>query len=457
MHPVVFITPKRRTMKFTRTQLYAGLVALTASLLVLIFIFSDKAEAVPRYKEPRGTYALSAEWLNTKAAIEGLLAQLEANPDDYKVMLQLVQAYIQEARNTGEHAYYDKAALALCERILKKDPNNFETLCCKATVLLSQHHFTEALQTAKLAQGINADNAFIYGLICDAQVELGNYAEAVKACDKMISIRPDIRSYSRVSYLREIHGDLSGAIEAMKLAVAAGYPGLEQTAWTRTMLGHLYESTGKPDSAIICYEQTLAERADYAFALAGLGHVAKGQGRYADAVKYYEKAAQSMNEFSFSEELIEVYALNGQTDKANTALENTLAMLGNGSGEEEEEGHGHYADKELAYVYLKAGNNAKALEHAQLEYSRRPANIEVLEMMGWVYYKSGRYAEADKMFVAARKTNCSNPVLLCRAGLAAVKNGRAEAGTVLLRKALELNPHVDPSLRKETAVYVEVQ
>jgi tetratricopeptide (TPR) repeat protein len=426
-------------------------------MLALIFLFSGKAEAVPKYKEPRGKYALSAEWLNTKAAIDGLLAQLEENPDDYKVMLQLVQAYIQEARNTGEHAYYDKAALELCDRILKKDPQNFETLCCKATVLLSQHHFTEALQTAKTAQAINADNAFIYGLLCDAYVELGNYPEAVKACDKMISIRPDIRSYSRVSYLREIHGDLRGAIEAMKLAVAAGYPGLEQTAWTRTMLGHLYEMAGQPDSAILCYEITLNERADYPFALAGLGHVAKGQGRYADAVKHYEKAAQGMNEFSFSEELIEVYALNGQKDKADAALENTLELLGSGSGNEEDEGHGHYADKELAYVYLKAGNNAKALEHAQLEFARRPANIDVLEMMGWVHYKSGRFAEADKMLIAALKTNSCNPVLLCRAGLAAARNGRGEAGTLLMRRALQSNPLLDPVLRKEVAQYVDVQ
>ncbi len=43
--------------------------------------------------------------------------------------------------------------------------------------------------------------------------------------NRMVSIRPDIRSYSRISYLREIHGDIPGAIEAMELAVEAGAPG----------------------------------------------------------------------------------------------------------------------------------------------------------------------------------------------------------------------------------------
>jgi hypothetical protein len=54
--------------------------------------------------------------------------------------------------------------------------------------------------------------------LVDGNVEMGNYATAIEEADKMISIRPDIRSYSRASYLREIHGDYPGAIDAMKLA-----------------------------------------------------------------------------------------------------------------------------------------------------------------------------------------------------------------------------------------------
>ena len=134
------------------------------------------------------------------------------------------KGYIQEARITGDHAYYDAAALELLDDVIANEPQNFDALCCKATVLLSQHHFSEALKVAKTALPINPNNAFIYGLMCDSYVELGQYKQAVKMADKMINIRPDIRSYSRVSYLREIHGDLKGAIIASKLAVDAGYP-----------------------------------------------------------------------------------------------------------------------------------------------------------------------------------------------------------------------------------------
>jgi len=66
-------------------------------------------------------------------------------------------------------------------------------------------------------------------------VEMGNYTAAVENSDKMVSIRPDIRSYSRISYLREIYGDYPGSIEAMKMAVGAAYRD-EATEWSRVQL-----------------------------------------------------------------------------------------------------------------------------------------------------------------------------------------------------------------------------
>ena len=238
-----------------------------------------------------------------------VLAAIEQDPKDYKSMLALSQAYIQEGRETGDHGYYDKAALELLDKVTENQPGNFDALCCKATVLLSQHHFAEGLDLAQKALPLNSNSAFVYGILCDANLELGNYDNAVKMADKMVSIRPDIRSYSRVSYLREIYGDNQGAIGAIKLAVAAGYPGLEQTEWTRCILAHLYENKGSLDSAEFQYKIALSERPDYAFAIAGLGKIAKAKGNYKEAVAYYEKAKALIIEYSFSDELTDLYRL----------------------------------------------------------------------------------------------------------------------------------------------------
>jgi tetratricopeptide (TPR) repeat protein len=439
-----------------KKKAYLILTIVSALLVASIFIFAkEPKKAVPTFKERSGSIALSAEWLNTKEAIKGLITAIDINPDDNKSKLQLAQAYIQESRISGDHAYYDKAALELLGDVVKAEPKNFDALCCKATVLLSQHHFAEALEVAKRALPINPNSAFIYGLMCDANVELGNYAEAVKHCDKMVSVRPDIRSYSRISYLREIHGDLPGAIQAAKLAVAAGYPGLEQTEWTRTILAHLYENIGQLDSAKMQYQMALAERPGYAFAIAGLGKIEKAKGNYKEAISLFENAKKNVIDYSFDEELTDLYRLNKQEDKAEAASEAVIEMLSPVSNvDESSNGHGHYADKELAYAYLKVPDLDKALQHAKLEYDRRPDNIDVCETLAWVYYKKGAFAEANKYINKALITNNKNPLLLCHAGLIKVKAGETDKGRGMIRQALESNPYLDPMLKNEAVKYL---
>jgi tetratricopeptide (TPR) repeat protein len=441
-----------------KKHLYTILVGVTLTLLACIFFFSKKPkEKIPDFKERGSGINLSAEWLNSKKAMEGLLAAIEQNPEDYKAMLSLSQAYIQESRVTGNHGYYDRAALVLLDRIIEAQPKNFDALCFRATVLLSQHHFAEGLEEAQKALPINPNSAFIYGILCDANLELGKYDEAVKMADKMVSVRPDIRSYARVSYLREIYGDMPGAIEAIKLAVAAGYPGLEQTEWTRCILAHLYENTGSLDSAEYQYKIALQERPDYAFAIAGLGRIAKAKTNYKDAITYFEKAKSLITEYSFSDELTDLYRLDKQNDKAEKNGQEVIKLLGPNTDQEDENGHGHYADKELAYAYLKINDVDNALKHAMIEYERRPDNIDVCETVAWVNYKKGNFQEANKLIDKSLRTNSKNPILLCRAGLIKIKANDAIKGKALIKNAMESDPFLDIELRNEASPYLAMK
>jgi tetratricopeptide (TPR) repeat protein len=439
-----------------RKYLYPLLVGCTGILLACIFLFSKSPEKkAATLKLRTGSIALGGEWVETKKVIESLLAEIELNPENYTAKLNLSKGYIQEARITGDHAYYDAAALELLDDVIANEPENFDALCCKATVLSSQHHFSEALKVAKTALPINPNNAFIYGLMCDSYVELGQYKQAVKMADKMINIRPDIRSYSRVSYLREIHGDLKGAIIASKLAVDAGYPGLEETAWSRMILAHLYEMTGHLDSAEFQYQTALKERPDYAFALAGLGKKEKVNGNYKKAISYYRKAEKAIIEYSFSDELTDLYRFNGDPKNGYKSAYRVIKMLSPLSGDNESvNGHGHYADRELAYAYLKINNTDKALEHAMLEYNRRPKNIDVCETVAWVYYKQKNYAKANVFISKALRTGSENPTLLCRAGLIKFKAGKQQEGKKLLKLAFKNNPIIsDIKLKNEANCY----
>jgi len=396
----------------------------------------------------KGAAAATDEFKSVQAKSVALLNTIKSKPDDIKAKIALATLYVQEARASGNYMYYDQAALKYINAVLAKEAQNFDALSIKALLMLSQHHFAEGLKIAEEAKTINPYNAFIYGLIIDGNVEMGNYTAAVDNADKMVSIRPDIRSYSRISYLREIHGDYPGAIEAMKMAVSASLPGDEGTEWSRVQLARLYENTGDLKNAAMHYSISLDNRPSYAYAMAGLARVATAANNYKLAIDYYLQADSLVNDFTIKEELADVYKASGENEKA-AALANAVinGMNAAAANEKKDDSSGHYSDRELAYAYLKVNRFDKALDHALLEYNRRPGNIDVNETLAWVYYSKGDYAKALPFAKTALKTNCQNPVLLCRMGLIYFKNGDKSTAAKLLKAGLLANPNINMALK----------
>ncbi|MEO7312450.1 MAG: tetratricopeptide repeat protein [Chitinophagaceae bacterium] len=428
--------------------LFAGAIAF----IIFKYKKDEKGKADMVYElQPRtGPGSRLGDWQTTQTSATEYLNAIKANPTDNKSRLKLAAVFIQEARVTGNYMYYDKAAMKYLNDVLALDSNNFEGLTYKALINLSQHHFADGLAVAKKAQAINPYNAFIYGLMVDGNVEMGHYDTAISYSDKMMSIRPDIRSYSRVSYIREIHGDYPGAIEAMKLAVESGVPGEEGTEWARVQLGHLYENSGDMKAAEMHYTIALQNRPDYAYALAGLARIATAGKDYKKAINLYLTADTLVTDYSFQEELMDLYKQTGETAKAEEAGKNVIAVLmKHAQAGINDATAGHYADRELSYAYLKMGNYDKALEHALTEYNRRPDNIDVNETVAWAYYNKGDYAKALPYIKTALKTNSKNPTLLCRAALILSKNGDTANAKSYLTEALKNNPNIAADLRMQ--------
>ena len=437
--------------------LYLSLIIVfigSVSFIVLKYQHTEKNKAAKVYTllERKGLLAKTDEWINTKRNVALLQNKIEANPADIKSKIALANNFILESRATGNYAYYDIAAMKLANDVLEMDSNNFEALTLKSLIYLSQHHFADGLATAEKAKNRAPHNAFVYGVLVDGNVEMGNYDSAVLCAQQMMDIRPDLRSYARASYLREINGDYPGAIEAMKLAIEAGAPGDEATEWSRIQLGHLYENTGDLKSAEMNYQIALNERPGYMHAYAGMARLAMAAKDYNKAIGFYKQASNDAIEGAFKEELATVYFLSGQKEKANELTGLLIDELNkNAQAANTDESIGHYADKELAYAYLSVNKYDKALEHALLEYNRRPKNIEVNETAAWVNYKKGDVSKALPFIAEALKTNSKNPTLLCRAGLIYLKAGDKEKAKKLLKDGTQNNPNINEILKAEVA------
>lgn len=436
------------------------LLVFAIAVVGIIVKYNSKEKAQENKTYPllprKGAMAKSADWKDVQKRADLLFSTLSQNPDDLNASLKLASLYIQEARETGNYIYYDVAAMKYVNNVLKADPNNFNALVFKSLINLSQHHFAEGLAEAHKAQKVNPFNAYVYGLLVDGSVEMGQYNSAIVYSDKMNALRPDLTSYSRASYLREIFGNYKSAIEAMKLAVEAGGKGDEHTEWTRVQLGSLYEKTGDYKNAENLYNTSLALRPDYPYALAGLGRVAVAAGDHKKAILFYEKADSLIIDNSMKEELVDLYRLTGDNKRADLLAKAIIDELSkDAKAGDDDETIGHYADRELAYAYLKIKNMDKALEHAMLEYNRRPDNIDVNETVAWVHYNRGEYDKAVPFIKAALKTNSKNPVLLSRAGLIYFKAGDKELARTMLQEASVTNSYIGHLLKEETTLAMQ--
>ena len=371
---------------------------------------------IPDLLPRKGELANATEWKKTQDKTAELKAKLNISPDDVKTRLQLATIFITEQRITGEHHYYYTAIEKILNGILSLDSKNFEATVYKASLRMSQHQFADALKIAEQAKNINPNNAYVYGILVDANVELGNYEAAIASSDKMQALKPSLEAYSRASYLREIYGDYPGAIAAMKLAVEAGLPGSEPQCWSRNVLGDLYFNTGKLAEAKATYEDNLYLRPSYAPSMAGLAKVEATMKNYTRAIALLDSANVIMPQSSFEEQKADVYAEMGDSKKAMDTYEKVQKLLIADASTP-----GHSVSLELSRSFIKTNQWDSAKKYAQMEYAIRPKNIDVNNELAWIAYNLNDITKAKEYLKAAESTGSKNPELLKRAAVISSK------------------------------------
>jgi tetratricopeptide (TPR) repeat protein len=393
---------------------------------------------IPSLSLRGGSANASTEFLNAQKAVEYYRDEIRKHPETVKNYLELAELFQQEARVTGRHHEYIPKARYLIDESLRLDPQNFDARMIKGTMLMTMHHFGEARELAEDAVKQNPHSAIGYGVLCDALLESGRYEEAVKACDQMLGIRPDLRSYARASYLRELHGDDAGAVEAMKLAADAGVFGQENRAWALYNLGKLFLNEGNLDTAAFIFKGILEERPDYAYALSGLAQVKRAKGETQEAVDLITKAYQQTPEHIFVEQLADIYRSTGQTQSADGVAKIVLQAF------EQHEQDGWNINREYAMFCANHGIDlAGALERAKKEFGLRPDNIDVLETYAWTLYKNGRGAEAVPYIEKAMRLHTKSFTLHYHAGAIYAAAGMKDSADAYFARARSENRFVN--------------
>jgi len=371
----------------------------------------------------------------TPGPIEALQARLADLPGDYPGWATLGQLYVERARTTADPSWYAKAQQAL-DRSLEEQPHdNAVALTGLASLQASQHDFAAAEAFARKALAINEFDATAYGVLTDALTELGRYDEAAEALQRMADLDPGFAAQTRISYARELRGDVPGAKAAMQSALDSAGTGAD-AGFALLHLGELaWAYDGDAAAAEAFFTQGLGRDRESLALQAAAARAAAAQGRTDEALAAYERVTARVPVQQYLVEHAELLAAAGRDDEAAGQLElvrTSITLL---------EAGGSVVDLETALFEAEHGTPERAVAAAQAAYDARPGNVFAADALAWALHSAGRSAEALPLTDQALSLGARPASFLYHRGMIAEAAGKPDEARRSLAEALEVNPH----------------
>ena len=359
---------------------------------------------------------------------------IEKNPKNFEAYNALALALSRRARETSDVNFYVQAEDTL-KTSFEISPNNFDGERIRVWLLLGKHEFAAAREEGTKLNKRMPDDVMVYGFLTDANAELGNYKEAEDACQMMLNIRPgNLPGLSRAAYLRELFGDVDGALDLMNMALQSTPPTqVEDAAWITTQIAHLQLTHGKTEAAEKSLERALALFPGYHYALGNLAKVRIQQKRYDEAVALLEQRYQAASHAENLFDLAGALQLAGRSEDAKKAFAEfeRKSLL--------ETGRADNSNHELIFYYADyAREPVKALEVAKREFTRRH-DVYTLDSYAWALHVNGMDQEARKQVEAALAVGIQDAKLMRHAGEIARKIGDQTVADKYLKQAVLLD------------------
>ena len=356
--------------------------ALTA-LAVLPLLGAAPLQAAPVPTLDPCAIALSPHRGGTAADREILRWQTHTREADRSLpyLERLGWAYVAKARASLDYGYYTLAEQT-ADCLQATSPGAPEALLLRAHALHNLHRFREAEALARelvARRGL----AYDYGLLGDLLMEQGQLEGAVSAYEQMMALRPSPEAYARAAHLRWLHGDLEGAIEAMRMALRGADPRApEAAAWYAVRLGHYLWQAGDASAAAALATEALALQPDYPPALMLRGRLLLGQGRAEEALPSLTRAAAQAPLPEYLWMLAEALGVAGRAQDA-------------GRAEAELMRRGATDDPRTLSLYLATSNRDphRALRLARQELTAR-RDAHTLDAVAWALYAAGQQQAA---------------------------------------------------------------
>ncbi len=416
-----------------RPLVVLGAVLITAGLVGTIITLADGDEAEPRLTAP-STATSSPATLEGESTLERLEELVEDRPKDAAMLAALGQAYVQEARITGDPTYYPQAEERLQQSLEVKADGNLAALVGQSSLAAARHDFVAALDWAEQAAAVAPEDANTQGVLGDALLELGRYDEAFDAFQRMVDLRPAFAAYARVSYAQELQGDIDGAAATMEAALDSA-TGPADAAYAQHYLGELEWNRGQPDRAVDLYRKALRSDDTFLPAKAALGRAAFHDGRVGEAVELYEEVIDRFPLPQYVAELADVYVASGQHELAEEqfGLVEVQRRLFEANGVD--------VDVDTAVFNADHGIDlADSLTSVEAAWADRKS-VFVADALAWLLHAAGRDAEALVYADEALRLGTRSALFHYHRSVIQSELGNEAAARADLEEAVAINPN----------------
>jgi tetratricopeptide (TPR) repeat protein len=426
-------------MEFARDsralRLVAAVLAFAASFLAVRAIdgtrgLSELGSAGAGAREGTLPTASTAE------RIEAIQAQVADAPADPRGHIALGAAYLRRIGETEDPGFYDEVERSF-NTALRLAPDDFEATAGLAELELSRHHFRRGLSLALRARKINPSVARVDGAIVDAQIELGRYADAERTLARYVNRQPEVASYSRVSYYRELLGDAAGALAAMGLAASAAGGNSKDADFAQTLIGRLRFERGEYEKAERVWRGVLARTPGAPDAMLGLGAVEAGRGDLGSAIDRHRAVFESIPAPDHAVLLGEALKAAGDREGAAAAYRDAASAF------ERLWVAGVNTSTELAVFEADHGSPGRAVEAGRRAWRLTPS-VRAADAYSWALSAAGRDRAALRLSREAMRLGSIDPLFLYHAGIVSKRAGDQGRSRRLLGELLRQSPRFSP-------------
>ena len=354
---------------------------------------------------------------------------LAHNKNDLQAMLALAQlaAILRDTRESV--AWLEKAARA--------HPTAIRPRQLLVTYLIGAKQPQKALAYAREAADANPEAADALDLLGVAQEAAGERANAMSTYTRLTEKYPQrAEAWYRLAMLQSEAEQRSAARSSLMKALAADpnhMPAFDALLEVEAKAGNL-------NRALELARGLQAKQPRNAHGWVREGDLLSGAGRYAEAIRAYDKAGAIAMTTPLAIKTHRALAQLGKTEAADAGLREWLRA--------------HPADfpalSYLAQTQMHSGKTSEAIQTYEAVLKLAPRDVPALNNLA-VLYQQRNDPRALALAKRAYETGGKHPAIADTYGWALVNNGQAARGLPLLKEAVAAAPQ-EPSVRYHHAV-----